>query len=224
MAPQKLFDYLEGKLPPPERAALEEKIAGDPVLQEELAMARRLHSRMGDTREVIIPDPNARGAVIGRRVALAAVILVFVNVALGLLFIFEHERKPAARSQAQLEMRRQLHDALEKAAAAAMPTPNLETDEIKISASPAGEEATVQQVMDAAKAAGGTAAKALSDESGHIVLVDIPTRGETVFRDRMRAMGAKVPPLQTSTTPAPNDRKFLQVRVTKAGLSPTPAP
>lgn len=222
MTPQKLFDYLDGKLPAPERAALEEKLASDPILQEELILARRLRSRMGDIPEVIIPDPHAGGALIGRRVALAAIVLVFVNVVFGLFVIFQHERKTAARSQTQSEMRQQLHAALERAAAAAMPTPNLEADEITISAPPAGEAATVQQLIEAARAAGGSAAKALDDESSSVVLVDIPQGGEAVFRQRMSAMGAKVSPPQSRAAPAPNERRFLQVRVHKTGSSPAP--
>ena len=40
MNPDKLFDYLEGRLSPTERAALEEKLMSDKQLQREFARAR----------------------------------------------------------------------------------------------------------------------------------------------------------------------------------------
>src|ERR1039457_3694252 len=42
MNPDKLFDYLDGKLSAQERAALEEKLTTDPLLQRELAIAREI--------------------------------------------------------------------------------------------------------------------------------------------------------------------------------------
>ena len=41
MNPDKLFDYLEGRLPAAERAALEQRLISDKQLQRELAVARR---------------------------------------------------------------------------------------------------------------------------------------------------------------------------------------
>src|SRR5438477_34936 len=56
MNPDKLFDYLEGRLPAPERAALEDRLMSDKQLQRELAVARQIHAGMrGDSREVVVP-------------------------------------------------------------------------------------------------------------------------------------------------------------------------
>ena len=43
MNPDKLFDYLDGRLAPSERAALEERLMSDKQLQREFAVARQIH-------------------------------------------------------------------------------------------------------------------------------------------------------------------------------------
>jgi len=51
MNPDKLFDYLEGRLPASERAALEERLMSDKQLQREFAVARQIHAGMrGESR------------------------------------------------------------------------------------------------------------------------------------------------------------------------------
>lgn len=221
MSPNKLFDYLDGKLPAREREELEQRIANDATLQRELAIARKLHDGMRDSSEVVgsIEGPLERGAILGRRVALAFAVLFFVNVVIGLAFIFWHEKKPADTRRKEAAMRQQLEQSAERAAATALPTPNLESDEIKITA-PAGQgEAMTANVIAAAVAADGSGAKAMSDENGIIVLVDIPRDREDDFRNRMVPLGAHLPPLDTSIKPGPpNERKFLQIRIVSAPL------
>ena len=56
MNPEKLFDYLEGKLSETERVRLEEQLAADPQLQRELAIAREMHRRSRGSREVLLED------------------------------------------------------------------------------------------------------------------------------------------------------------------------
>ena len=59
MNPDKLFDYLEGRLSPTERAALEEQLMSDKQLQREFAVARQIHAGMrGDSQEVVLPAPR----------------------------------------------------------------------------------------------------------------------------------------------------------------------
>ena len=53
MNPDKLFDYLDGRLSPNERAELEERFMSDPQLRRELTVARRIHSEMRDSREIV---------------------------------------------------------------------------------------------------------------------------------------------------------------------------
>src|SRR3989442_1057108 len=82
MNPDKLFDYLDGKLPPSERAELEEQLMADAQLRRELVTAREIHSGMRKSSEVLdepIPGLEQRGAILGRRVAIAFSVLVFAN-------------------------------------------------------------------------------------------------------------------------------------------------
>jgi anti-sigma factor RsiW len=226
MSPNKLFDYLDGKLPAAERAELETRLAIDSVLQRELAIARKIHAGMpGGSHEVIgslESASNGRGAILGRRVALAFIVLVFVNVLIGLGFIFQKERKPADAKR-DAGIRQQLEQSLGKAAASALPTPNLETDEIKIIAPALQDEAIANQVIAAATAAGGSGAKALSDESGIVVLVDVPKSQEEPFRKRLVPMDAHLPAIEKPAQPsAPNERKFLQVRIVRPSAEKEP--
>jgi anti-sigma factor RsiW len=116
MNPDKLFDYLDGKLPDWERTQLEEDLASDPQLQRELTVARRIHSGMrGDSREVLVQDDavaNARGRKMALRVGTAFIILMGVNVAAGLWVIARHE---AGNPNRLLERKCASGDALDRA-------------------------------------------------------------------------------------------------------------
>ena len=60
MNPDKLFNYLDGKLSSTEREELEDQLIRDPELQREFAMARNIHQRMsGEFREVILDEPTS---------------------------------------------------------------------------------------------------------------------------------------------------------------------
>src|SRR2546430_317213 len=86
MNPDKLFDYLDGKLSPGERAELEKRFMSDPEVRRELAVARQIHAEMRDSREIVgVAEPTLeqRGAVLGRRIAIAFAVLVFANVVFG---------------------------------------------------------------------------------------------------------------------------------------------
>ncbi len=226
MSPTKLFDYLDGKLPDREREELERQMADDPALRRELAMARRLHDGMRESPEVAGPAPvesvpEQRGAILSRRVFAAFGFLVFVNVCIGLYFIFRSQQKPAVTLPGERSVRHQVEQSAERAADSSLPLPKLESDEIKITVSADQTEALVKKIEAAATQAGGTAAKALADEDGTIVLADIPQQNETIFREQLVLLGAKLPPLSTNpTTPSPNERKYLQIRI----VNPAPAP
>src|ERR1700719_1962695 len=136
MNPDKLFDYLDGRLSPTEREELEDKLIRDPELQREFAMARRMHQRMsGDAREVILDGPPtgaARSRQIMRRIMIVFLALTFLNITGGLVVIsvVENKRRHAQTKSAQ--NRQDVTLALQKAAADALPTPSLDVDEIKI--------------------------------------------------------------------------------------------
>ena len=225
MTPQKLFDYLDGKLPAQERDELERQIANDSTLLRQLAMARKIREAMPGSQEVIgsLEDNNAtlqRGAVISRRVGLAFIVLVFLNVFIGLWFIFQ-KQKPSAKAQ-DAAIRQQVEQSLEKAAVTAMPTPNIEADEIKIAALAEQEELTANKVIKVAVDSGGAGSKALSDENGVVILIDIPKSREADFRRGLVALGGPSPMPMTQESSQPNERKFLQVRVGKKGPGEKP--
>jgi hypothetical protein len=219
ISPNKLFDYLDGKLPTQEREELESRMANDSTLLRQLAIARKLRETMSGSEEVIASldsetRKTERGAIISRRVGLAFIVLVFVNVFIGLFFIFQKE-KPSAKAR-DASMRKQVEQSLEKAAASAMPTPSIEADEIKISAPAQQEEDVANKVIAVAREAGGSGGKALNDENGIVVLIDIPKNREMDFRRGLVALGAAPPaPIQEDVS-KPNERKFLQVRIAKS--------
>ncbi len=109
MNPDKLFDYLEGRLPAPERAALEERLMSDKQLQRELAVARQIRAGMrGDSREVVLParpDVTEQGRKMALRVGVAFIILMAVNVGFGLWLIVRHESRNPNRALLETQMR-----------------------------------------------------------------------------------------------------------------------
>src|SRR5437763_5494337 len=136
MNPDKLFDYLDGKLSPDERAKLEEQLMSDPHLRRELTVARKIHADMRGSREVLgalEPTVEERGAVLGRRFAIAFSVLVFANVVFGIYAIAFMKQKE--RTQLNPEQNRtELAESLARTAAVALPPPSLDVEEIKFTA------------------------------------------------------------------------------------------
>src|SRR5438046_9696924 len=93
MNPDKLFDYLDNRLPAAERAALERQLISDRQLQRELVVARQIHAGMrGDSREVLLPTPTeadaaGRGRKMALRVGAVFIVLMAVNVGVGLWLV-----------------------------------------------------------------------------------------------------------------------------------------
>jgi hypothetical protein len=115
-------------------------------------------------------------------------------------------QKPAPNEQ----NRRQLVEALEKTAAAAMPTPNLDVGEIKISASKLQRDAVANQIIAAAAQCGGSAVKNLSDENGLLLFAEIPAAGEADFREKLADLGA--PPSKPISSSS-NTNRIIQIRI-----------
>src|SRR5881296_2959605 len=97
MNPDKLFDYLDGRLPAAERVALEEQLISDRQLQRELTIARQIHAGMrGNSREVLLstqPDVTERGRKMALRVGAVVISLITVNVGSGLWAVGRHESR-----------------------------------------------------------------------------------------------------------------------------------
>jgi hypothetical protein len=203
MNPDKLFDYLEGRLPAAERAALEERLISDKQLQRELTVARQIHAGMrGDSREVLLPptpDVTERGRKMALRVGAAFIVLMAVNVGIGLWLIARHETKNPNRALLERQMRDQIANSLEHAVAAFTPAP-LGVGEITVPAATGKLEVVADEVVTIATRFGGSATKGLPDRGRLSVLVDVPSNREAEFRAGILSMVGQA--LAASATPA----------------------
>lgn len=216
MNPDKLFDYLDGKLPPGERTHLEEQLARDPQLQKEFAAARRIHGNMhGDSREVVLegdPEMLARGRKLALRVGTAAVILMGLNVAIGLWVIAHKTASNPNRALLDEQVKQQVRESAQRAAANAMTPPPLGVFEITLMAAPQEMDALADKVVETAKRFGGTATRGLPDPEHIGVLVDLPASRESEFRAALtNAPGTPVAPAASpneSATSATEKKSF----------------
>jgi len=220
MNPDKLFDYLEGRLSPDERAALEERLISDKQLQRELAMALQIHTGMrGDSREVVLPprpDVTEQGRKMALRVGTAFIILMAVNVGFGLWLIVRHETKNPNRTLLETQMRKQIAKSIERAAATLTPGPNaLGISEITIPAKTGKLDAVADQVVTIVSRFGGSATKGLADGGRLSILADLPSNRESEFRAAIASVGggpASQPP-GTATSPAADEKKSFVVQI-----------
>src|SRR5881398_3420382 len=205
MNPDKLFDYLEDRLPAAERATLEERLMLDRQLQRELAVVRQIHAGMhGDSREVLLPsetDVSARGRKLALRIGAAFIILMAVNVGVGLWLIARHETKNPNRALFETQMRQQITKALEHAATTLTPAP-FGVSEITIPTTPGRLDAVANEVVTIASQLGGSATKGLPDKNRLSVLVDLPSNYESKFRTAIASIAGDT---QTSPMPSPNE-------------------
>jgi hypothetical protein len=204
MNPDKLFDYLEGRLSSKERAALEGQLMSDKQLQREFAVARQIHVGMrGDSREVVLPAPaevSEQGRKMAIRIGVAFMVLMFVNVGIGLWFIFSHETKNPNRGLLEKQMREQIAKSIERAAALT-PAPNaLGVTEITIPAENGKLAAVADEVVTIISELGGSATKGVPDAGRLSILVDVPANRESDFRNAIAAIQRAGSP--ESSTPA----------------------
>ena len=229
MKPEKFFDYLEGNLPAAERAVLEERLATDPQLQRELAIAHEMHTRSRGSREVLgegasleVPPPSGK---LGRRLVAAFAFLVVVNVLVGLAFIIGKNggENPADRRARELAMRQQLMASLQKTAESALPPPAL-ANEVFLFAPANEHEAMANNVVMLAAQCGGSALKAPPDDEGITVLADLPASREDEFRSALAplAQAEFSSPAPRKETPAAEQRINIYVRITQASRTPNP--
>jgi len=204
MNPDKLFDYLEGRLPATERAALEERLMSDKQLQHELAVARQIHAGMlGDSHEVLLsPSPNVteQGRTMALRVGIAFIVLMAVNVGFGLWLIVRHETQNPNRPLLEKQMREQITKSIERAAATLTPAP-LGISEITVPAAAGKLDAVANGVVTIASRFGGSAAKGFQDGNRLSVLVDLPSNREPEFRAAIQSIaGAPGPSASAEAT------------------------
>lgn len=226
MNPDKLFDYLDGKLSPADRAELEEKLMSDPQLRQQFNIARGIHGAGGSSREVVVPSEDhtavEKSGRLGRRIAVACAVLVFMNVAIGLAVIFAKNKKTDL-SKREAEIRQQLSASLGAAAQNAMPSQTFLAGEEIITAPRAQWDHIADRVMAGANAFGGSAAKGLPEETVMTVVADIPSSRDAEFRLSLSS-AAKITPMPAIAPgvkieqPAPDEseRTIVQVRIAEA--------
>src|SRR5262245_23885062 len=220
MNPDKLFDYLEGRLSPNERAALEEQLVSDKQLQREFAVARQIHAGMrGESKEVVLPAPpdvSEQGRKMAIRIGVAFMVLMFVNVGIGLYFIFKHESKNPNRPLLEAQMREQIAKSIERAATLT-PAPNaLGISEITIPAEPGKLNAVADEVVAIVSRFGGSAMKGVPDAGRLSILVDLPATRESEFRGAIQSITGASPDSATPatvTTPATTEKKSFVVQI-----------
>ncbi len=225
MNPEKLFDYLEGRLPATERAALEERLLSDKQLQHELAVARQIHAGMrDDSHEVLLPprsDVTEQGRKMALRVGAAFIVLMAVNVGIGLWLIARHETKNPNRALLEKQMRDQITNSLEHAAATFTPAP-LGVDEIMVPAATGKLETVADEVVTIATRFGGSATKGLANQGRLSVLVDLPSNREPEFRAAISSITGEAPPgsATPATAAATTEKKSFVVQIVEQSATP----
>jgi hypothetical protein len=225
MNPDKLFDYLEGRLSPKERAALEEQLMSNKQLQREFAVARQIHAGMhGDSREVVLPaqpDVSEQGRKMAIRIGVAFMILMFVNVGIGLWFIFRYESKNPNRPLLEAQMRERIAKSIERAAMLT-PAPNpLGVTEITIPAEKGKLDAAADEVVGIVSRFDGSATKGVPDGGRLSIFVDVPANRESEFRAAVASIqGGGSPESPALPTPSePGSSAFAEATADR----PTPA-
>jgi hypothetical protein len=220
MNPDKLFDYLEGRLPSSERAALEERLMSDEQLQREFAVARRIHAGMrGDSQEVVLPataDVSPKGRNMAIRIGVAFMVLMFVNVGIGLYFIFRHESKNPNRPLLEAQMREQIAKSIERAASLTPPPNALGVTEITIPAETGKLDIVADKVVALVSELGGSATKGVPDAGRLTILVNLAANRESEFRAAVASIAGERPDsttLATEATPVTGEKKSFVVQI-----------
>jgi len=191
MNPDKLFDYLEGKLPDHERKAVEERLMTDPTARREFNVARRIHSSMQENesdRPEILGELSEEAAAHGRRLArqvgLAFIVLVAMNVFLGLIYIARHESKNPNRQLLDEQAREHLQKSLENAASTFTPPP-LGFGGLQLTTERGQSGAVSDEIVRAAQKFLGSATKAALDNGRIDVVVEIPGKTAPDFKNAL---------------------------------------
>jgi len=229
MNPDKLFDYLDGRLSSNERDALEERLMSDKQLQRELAVARQIHDRMrGDSHEVILPpndDMSEQGRKMSIRVGVAFMVLVAVNVGIGLWFIVRHESSNPNRPLLEKQMREQIAKSIERAATLTPAPDSLDISEITIPVAKGKLDSVADEVVAIVSRLGGSATKGLQDGNRLSILGDVPSNRESDFRSALASISGAEPESSPATaqgsgsappatvTPSATEKKSFVVQI-----------
>jgi hypothetical protein len=198
---------------------LEEQLMSDKQLQREFAVARQIHAGMrGESREVVLPAPpdvSEQGRKMAIRIGVAFMVLMFVNVGIGLWFIFRHESNNPNRPLLEAQMREQIAKSIERAAALT-PAPNaLGVTEITIPAKNGKLDAVADEVVAIVSRLGGSATKGVPDAGRVSILVDLASNRESEFHAAIASIGGGSSAVTPTTTapPASSEKKSFVVQI-----------
>jgi len=185
-------------------------------LQREFAVARQIHADMrGDSREVVLPAPPnvpEQGRKMAIRIGVAFMVLMFVNVGIGLWFIFRHESNNPNRPLLEAQMRGQIAKSIERAATLTLAPNALGVTEITLRADPGKLDVVADKVVAIVSKLGGSATKGVPDAGRVSILVDLPSNRESEFRGAVAAIGGNTPgstPPATATSQATVSRETM---------------
>ena len=191
MNPDKLFDYLDGKLPDHERKAVEERLISDPTARREFDVARRIHGSMrkneSDRPEVfdeLSEETAVRGRRLARQVGLAFIVLVAMNVLFGLVYIAHQESKNPNRQLLDAQAREHLRKSLENAASTLTPPP-LGFGGLQLTTDAGQGSAVADEIVRAAQKFLGSATKAALDNGRIDVVVEVPGKTAPDFKNAL---------------------------------------
>ena len=100
---------------------------------------------------------------------------------------------------------------MEKAAAAALPTPTFDIGEIKLTVPPKRGNATANEIVTTAKKFGGSATKGLADANGILVFAEVPEKQTQAFREKLAQYGTL--PAESHGAAGPNAKTMFQLRI-----------
>ena len=218
MNPDKLFNYLDGKLPPHEREAVEEELINSAEARREFEVARCIHSASHgapEKLEIVSPETQAaqRGRRIARQVFLAALVLVAMNVGLGLVYIAHHESKNPNHELLEKQSRAQLQQALDKAAAAALTPPPLGIVELKVNVGRGTAARVEDEIAQVAARLGGLATKGIPDNGRNEVLTELPAKRAAEFRDAVANLAGTTVAGAVPSTLNPEEKISIVVQI-----------
>ena len=221
MNPDKLFDYLDGKLADHERKAVEEQLMSDPTARREFDVARRIHASMreneSDRPEVfdeLSEETAARGRQLARQVGLAFIVLVAMNVLLGLVYIAHKESKNPNRQLLDEQAREHLQKSLENAASTLTPPP-LGFGGLQLTTEAGQTSAVADEIVRDAQKFLGSATKATLDNRID-VMIEIPGKTAPDFKKALSVLLGEKDVTGEISAADPNEKISIIVHVTEA--------
>jgi hypothetical protein len=172
----------------------------------------------GNSREVLLEsefEMSERGRKLARRIGVAFIILMAANVGVGLWFIARHESRNPNRALLESQMRQQLANSLEHAAATELGSGRIDVNDLQIIAPPGELDQVANKVVDLAQRLGGAATKGIPAEHRVGVLVDLPSAREAEFRAKIgRISGAQLTfDVTGGNNPSASDRTSFAVEI-----------